>query len=293
MDNNVDISIIIPNLNSPIIDQTIDSLLHQSSPYPYEIVVVGQDKHGLIERFCTRVKFIKTDKPVNAAIARNIGITSSKGDFLLFLDSDCVPDPGWVEVLISYLEKGWDVVGGGVRIKQKEYLSLVYNLSMFHEFLWNQEERKVNYLPTLNLAVKRTVFNSIGGMNEKLDRSQDLEWTMRMAKEGIRVCFHPKASIVHKPVVKNFKSIRKQFNRSGYFSFQVRKNYQRTFSLFLLQKAWFWRWLSPLIALGITIKLVLQTPIIWRYFYVIPAIYITKVEWCIGAANRIKELDKE
>ena len=69
----IDCSIIIPNLHSPIIDRTIQSILNQETDHTYEIIVVGMDKFGLVEKF-PEVNFIKTPAPVGAAEARNIGI---------------------------------------------------------------------------------------------------------------------------------------------------------------------------------------------------------------------------
>ena len=46
----VDISVIIPNLNSIIIDKVINSLLDQSTELTYEIIVVGQDKPNLLPK---------------------------------------------------------------------------------------------------------------------------------------------------------------------------------------------------------------------------------------------------
>lgn len=43
-----DISVVIPNLNSIIIDKVVKSLLDQSTELIFEIIVVGQDEPDLI-----------------------------------------------------------------------------------------------------------------------------------------------------------------------------------------------------------------------------------------------------
>ena len=51
MKSKAELSIIIPNLHSPIIDQTIESLLRQETNYSFEIIVVGQDKFQLVNKY--------------------------------------------------------------------------------------------------------------------------------------------------------------------------------------------------------------------------------------------------
>ena len=85
MTSKLQISVIIPNLHSPIIDQTLESVLAQEIDVPYEVIVVGQDKFDLVAQY-KNVQFIQTPKPVGAAEARNIGIRQSQGEWLFFID---------------------------------------------------------------------------------------------------------------------------------------------------------------------------------------------------------------
>jgi radical SAM protein with 4Fe4S-binding SPASM domain len=47
------------------------------------------------------------------AAARNLGAERSKGDFLAFIDDDCVPSPVWLAALAGYFEKVPDHAVGG------------------------------------------------------------------------------------------------------------------------------------------------------------------------------------
>ena len=48
----------------------------------------------------------------NAAGARNRGAAESRGDPIVFLDADCVPDAGWLEALLGAHAAGATTVGG-------------------------------------------------------------------------------------------------------------------------------------------------------------------------------------
>ena len=65
------VSVIIPNLNSKIIDRTVESLLSQTAvQHIAEILVVGLDQTGLVVEN-EPVRFISTGTPVSAPVARN------------------------------------------------------------------------------------------------------------------------------------------------------------------------------------------------------------------------------
>jgi glycosyltransferase involved in cell wall biosynthesis len=90
------ISVIIPNFNrGDLLPGTLGSLLRQDYPF-WEAIVVDDGSTDNSERVTgnfaqtdSRISFIKRDHgPAGAPTCRNIGISRSKGDFLIFLDSD-------------------------------------------------------------------------------------------------------------------------------------------------------------------------------------------------------------
>jgi hypothetical protein len=50
--------------------------------------------------------------------------------------------------------------------------------------------------------------------------------------------------------------------------------------------AWWWRWLSPVIAAGVTAGVYAKRPL-RRYWSSLPVVYATKVIYCFGAARAI------
>ncbi len=285
---NPDCSIIIPNLHSPIIDKTIDSILAQETIYSFEIIVVGMDKYRLVENY-PQVKFIRTSQPVGAGEARNMGISSASSSHLIFIDADCVAKSGWLETLNKKLLEGWQVIGGGVKSPDDNFWLLVYNLSMFHEQLWTQKRNTHRYLPTLNLAVKREVIDDVGGLNEALMRGQDIEWTLRMSRAGYSLLFEPEAVVEHRPPRVSFEALRKDNYRSGYYMIKVRLDNPEIFHMpCLLKNAWVWRTLKPLIAGLTTLKIVIRTKEVRQNIKIIPYTYRLKKAWCQGAIDQLE-----
>jgi GT2 family glycosyltransferase len=279
-----DTSIIIANLDSPLINLTLKSLYRQSClDRILEILVVGLDNWRLVsENELTRL--IDTGKRVNAAVARNIGICQSGGTYIAFIDSDCIADRDWLARLLDAQETH-EVVGGSVSFPIRPYWQLCYNVSMFHEFLSTTSSGMRRNLGTLNLCVRRDVIKHIGLMDERLDRGQDTEWTLRMRRLGYNLYFESRAKVLHLPQVHSFKQLIAIWYRSGKFNGWVRWQYRDLIAplpfggnsclLYLF---------SPAIGLGATLR-IFKSPRTWRYLHTFPVVFASKVAWCWGATR--------
>ncbi|MDW7755823.1 MAG: glycosyltransferase, partial [Brevefilum sp.] len=269
------------------------SLLGQKTDLPFEVIVVGMDKFGLVEKY-PQVQFIQTPAPVGAAEARNIGIRAARGEWLLFIDSDCIAQAGWIDAFADAFREGWRVVGGGVISPQVPFWLLVYNLSMFHGELASQKRKERRFFPTLNLAVHRQVIEDVGYMDESLPRGQDIEWTARMTQAGHPLLFEPAAAIEHRPERTDLLTLRAYVRKSGYYTIQVRLRHPEVFRTpRLMGSPLFLRLFAPLIAALTTIKIVLQTKEIRQHARVIPYIYLQKISWCQGAAESLSALKRK
>lgn len=282
------VSVIIPTVDDPLIGQVVPGVQTQLGDTG-EIVVIGRDRAGRIP-VTGRVRFIDTGQPATAPVARNIGIRASTGEVVVFVDSDCLPQPGWLSGLLERIAVGEDVVIGSVISPSRNYWVLAYNISMFHEFMAHARPGPRRYFPTLNLAIRREVIDKVGLMDESLPRGQDIEWGVRMALAGYRLYFEPSAAIMHCPARTDPNSVWDYWVRSGRNTSRVRlryREYYRTPSI-LASPLWV-KILSPLVAAYITAGIFLGSPQLWRHMHTVPAVYATKIAWCLGAAQQAKE----
>lgn len=281
------VSIIIPSLNSPIIAEVIAAIRQQEAAEAIrEILVVGKDEAGLLPPD-DLTRLLDTGRPVPPGTARNSGIQAAAGDLLLFLDSDCLPQPGWLAAHLAAHAAGHAVVGGGVLPDGENYWALSYNLTMFHEYFSTASPGKRPLLPTLNLSVERRVIDQVGLLDESLPRSQDLDWTTRMNAAGFQPYFWPTAAVQHRHNRTSWRKVWQDCARSGHYARQARLAHRQTLGTPLWLR---WRGLvlllSPLIAAGVTARMVRQRPFIFRqHWYTLPAIYLTKIAWCWGASR--------
>ncbi|MCP3903981.1 MAG: glycosyltransferase [Planctomycetes bacterium] len=103
------ISVMVPTCNrSAMTRRCLDALAKQTHPN-VEIVVVDDastdDTPAMIDAFRAEhpdlnLLVLRNDENLGANASRNLGVQATSGDFVAFLDSDCIAEPGWLEQLL-------------------------------------------------------------------------------------------------------------------------------------------------------------------------------------------------
>ena len=110
------VSVIVPTIGRPSLQQCVDSLAAQVCDVPFEVIV---SRAGLTPRSSTArfpgVRVVREPRPGPAA-ARNRGVRESSGDVVAFVDDDCVAAPGWLRSALATLARADEpvVVAGGI-----------------------------------------------------------------------------------------------------------------------------------------------------------------------------------
>ena len=285
----IKISVVIPNLNSPIIHQTIDALEEQTFDRKlYEVIVVGMDKFGLVNEN-ERTYFDQTELPISPAAARNRGATQANGEILAFTDADCIPQPNWLEIIIDrFKNPELKVLGGSVVFDTKDFLTMADNLSFFHDYLASFPPGPRSQLASLNLSIRRDIFNHVGGFDERYPRpaGEDSDLTIRLRKAGNTLHFEPRAIVYHLSQRHRLSDLIRHHYYQGVFSTKVNsryideEKYKSIFGSRLLLIL-----LAPVLALIATINIFKISGVFRKFWKTIPIIYLSKFTWCIGAAN--------
>jgi glycosyltransferase involved in cell wall biosynthesis len=285
------VSVIIPNLNSLVVDRTLVALRDQRfSLARVEILVVGLDEPGLV-RTDRLVRMISTETPVPPAVARNVGVQEAKGDLLCFIDADCIPHQDWLEKLLShYNNLNVTVVGGGVAFPTDGYWRLADNVATFYPYLHTSLPGTRDQLPSLNLSFRREVWDEVGIFDERYPypAGEDADWSTRARLAGHQLYFEPGATVTHCPARATLRDLWQHAVRFGQYSVKVDKRYQARLALPFVLRHWLLVLLAtPIMAAFVTGR-VLFNRYLWRYAYTLPAVYIAKVGWCWGASKRLR-----
>lgn len=282
------VSIIIPNLNSPMVRRTVLAACTQLPEVGGgEVIVVGRDEPRGVPQHA-HVRFIDTGVPVIPAVARNRGVAAASYPWLVFVDADCVPAPGWLAGLCSYLAREICAVGGAVTFGRGSYWRFSDNLAWFHAYTPGRTSGPRPYLPTISLALHRASFDAVGGFDETLPTAEDLDFTIRLRRAGVPLYFAPHARVEHLPSRFSFRALWQHSRIAGQNSIRVRMRYPDVFKMpRVLANRWVLAALSPLIA-GYTVGAVcLDEPRVLRHWTALPALYLAKLAWCVGAAETL------
>jgi mycofactocin system glycosyltransferase len=143
-------------------------------------------------------------RPVNGGpgAARNTGLAAVSTELVAFLDSDCVPAPGWLDWLLVHFA---DPAVGAVapRIVPHEagsswlarYEGASSTLDRGARPSTVRPGARVSYVPGAALVVRRSAAGA--GFTEHMFVGEDVDFVWRMAAAGWRVRYEPAAVMGH------------------------------------------------------------------------------------------------
>lgn len=96
--------------------------------------------------------------------ARNWGAKVAKGEYLLFIDADCVVERGWLQEALQQLQQGHRMVGGPVLHGAPWHpIAVVDNLMQFLSLNPTRPAGVVELLPSCSFAVRKADFLATQG----------------------------------------------------------------------------------------------------------------------------------
>lgn len=138
------------------------------------------------------------------AAARNTGAALAETDIILFVDADVTWNDDAVACLGHFADSRIAVVAP--RVRSVEGPSLLERYEGVHSplDLGVQPARvrphtRVSYVPAAALAVRRSVFESLGGFDESLRFGEDVDFVWRAVEAGHVVRYEPLAEVTHRP----------------------------------------------------------------------------------------------
>ena len=225
MNNDILVSVIVPTYNNcDTLFLVLDSLARQSDKN-FEVIIAddgsAEEYKSLITQYAKRQPYHchhiwHEDKGFCAAAVRNLGVLNAKGEYLIFIDSDCLIRDDFIAQHRRYAEKGWFVSGKRINLSEKFTRKVisravsVYHWKLRHWLLpWlrkdiNNIDLLLPYLPevlflrrrkhsprgarTCNLAMFSKDFYAINGFDERFNNwgLEDTECVTRLLNLGIK-----------------------------------------------------------------------------------------------------------
>ena len=243
------ISIIIPVRDA---ERTLETTLGhlEAIDYPRDrlevILVDGGSADGTVEviqrwqRRHSYVQLIQVPGCASPGHARNEALKAATGEFVLFTDGDCAPNPDWARRLLTpffqddriagvggevltlrtepdnpteaYCEQtGFLGVAGRCGVRESGYLPALREMAP-------HEVNGGDYSPffaTANVAFRRSAIDEVGGEFWHQPTGEDVDFCLRMLRRGYRLYFAREAVVRHMHRV-SLASYLKQWYGYGY-----------------------------------------------------------------------------
>lgn len=201
------VSVVIPCYNSQnTISKVIVGLLSQTVK-PLEIILVNDastdETVKVVEKY--DIKIINNPVNIGPAASRNRGFLECQGDIILFIDSDAVPSPNLIEVLIC---KYYECIPhdrhlggmGGRGIEMILETTADKWRSIHGKQDWGKKPRNnVLYLFGLCSSYTRKALEAVNGFDDfyRLPAGEDLDLGLRLKKMGFNLYYSPEAIVFH------------------------------------------------------------------------------------------------
>jgi hypothetical protein len=268
----------------PTVGRTVASILDQRAGEILEVLIGGVDRHGVVPHD-PRTRFLADMPPGPACRVYNRGLAEARGDWIAFVDGDCVLDPGWLDAVTARQAQGWDLVAGGLDL-DGDYWSRAYNLACFHRELGHLPAGPRQALPTMNLACATATARRIGPFREDLARCYDYDWTLRLARSGGRLVFDPAARVRHYPCAVTPGLLWRTFYAGGRCSQVVRRQHAAViWCPWLFDRPRLTRLAAPLLALLLTLRVLGSAPRDIRMWQALPVLLGTRLAWWLGVSD--------
>lgn len=137
------------------------------------------------------------------SIARNYGMAGADGDYFVFVDSDCILPPAYIETLRRSLAANPVDCFGGPDAAHESFSdtqkAINYAMTAFLTTggIRGGKVSMEKFTPrTFNMGFSREVYERVGGFREMF--SEDIDMSTRIRNAGFSITLYPDAYVYHK-----------------------------------------------------------------------------------------------
>lgn len=186
--------------------------LAEASPDLGGVVVVDDASRNPVRPAVTgrrlpfEVRVVRRIKSGGPGAARNTGLEHVTTELVAFIDSDCIPTPGWLGPLVDQLvDENVGVVAPRIVARSDTRTSpriAAYETSRSPLDLGDdpslvQPLSRVSYVPTAALLSRTTAIRSVSGFDESMHVGEDVDAIWRLVATGQRVRYEPRSIVQH------------------------------------------------------------------------------------------------
>ena len=234
-------SFIIPVYNRPDeVDELLDSLA-RLTVRDFEVIIVEDGSSipckEVVDKYAGRLTIHYYNKANSGpGQTRNYGVERANGEYMLILDSDCILPEKYLEAVEDELQrKKADAFGGPDRAHDSfSDVQKAINYAMTSFFttggIRGGKKKLDKFYPrSFNMGVRKDVYQALGGFS-KMRFGEDIDFSIRIFKEGYQCRLFPEAWVWHKRRT-DLKKFFKQVHNSGIARINLYKKYPESLKL--------------------------------------------------------------
>jgi glycosyltransferase involved in cell wall biosynthesis len=211
-------SVIVPTYNSAgTLGECLESILRQEG-IDFEVIVVDDgstdNTRELVGKYPVR---LITQEHRGPAAARNNGARNAVGEILVFTDSDCVVEDGWLVEMVRPFSDPFIVgVQGAYMTTQRELIARFAQYEIEERYDQMAKHECIDFIGSYSAGYRKDVFLEVGGFDEKfpIASGEDPDLSFRFAKLGYKMVFNPKAVVYHRHPDTLLGYLRQKFYRA-------------------------------------------------------------------------------
>lgn len=220
-------SLIVPTFGRPEeVTEFLESLLEQDYD-SFEVIISdgtpGDTLRPHLQKYFDQSVYSLTihyEEYLPVSAARNDGAKIAKGDYFIFLDSDCIIPPGYLKAIDRYIAAHDPDVFGGPDAAHEDFtiLQKAISYSMTSMLTTGGIRGKKSHVGTyhprgFNMGMKREAFEAVNGYST-FRCGEDIELSIRLIKAGYTTALIEEAHVYHKRRT-SLKQFFKQVYRFG------------------------------------------------------------------------------
>lgn len=195
-----DVTVVVP------VKDRVDGLARLLAALPGEIGVIvvddGSADPAAIRGAAGGARVIRHGRSRGASASRNRGLVAATTPLVAFLDSDVVPEPGWLEPLLAAfadpavgLAAPRIVALAPVTGWLGRYEAVHSSLDLGPDPALIVPRSRVAYVPSAAMVVRRDAAGT--GFDEDMHVAEDVDLVLRMHAAGWRLRYEPTARVAH------------------------------------------------------------------------------------------------
>jgi GT2 family glycosyltransferase len=211
------VSIIVPVFNKvEYTSKCLRAIAAHTRDVPYEVIVIDNASSDDTPRALSRregIRYRRNGENLGFAKASNQGAAMATGRFLLFLNNDTEPHPGWAAEMVAEMERDPAVAIVGSKLLYPDgtiqHAGVGFAYAMWQPIMPMHvssrqpaasvtQRRELNAVTAACMLVRPEVFLAAGGFDEGyVNGYEDVDFCLEVRARGGKIVFTPASVVTH------------------------------------------------------------------------------------------------